>query len=750
MENLLRGCQGVCIYLDDILISGSTTEEHLRHLDHVLQILETAGLRLNKSKCAFMLSKIEYLGHVIDESGLHPTQEKVKAIQEAPEPKNLAELRSFLGMINYYSRFLPNLSHQLAPLYKLLKRTIRWHWKTKQAEAFQLAKTALQADSLLVHYDPKKQIVVACDASPLGLGAVLSHIMPDGQERPIAYASRTLTAAERGYSQIEKEGLAVVFAVTKFHNYLYGRSFIIQSDHQPLSHLFNQQKAISVTASARIQRWALTLSAYHYTIHYKPGQNISNADALSRLPRPITTSSDRLPGNLVHLLDHLSSTTFDATFIKKWTNTDPVLAQVRNFCLQGWPRASLTAEFKPYVSRKDELSILDGCVLWGSRIVIPPQGRTQVLNELHEAHTGASKMKMLARAYVWWPKLDSDIEQLAKNCTTCQATSSSPPKAPLHPWEWPARPWSRLHLDFAGPFLGHMFLVLVDAHSKWLNVEVMQSITAEKTIQKLRTIFATHRIPHKVVTDNGPTFRSEQFQTYMKDNGIKLIFSAPYHPSSNGLAERAVQTVKQGLRQMQGPGTIQDKLSRFLFKYRITPHTTTGIPPCELLMNRRLRSKLDLLHPDTMLSQRVEQRQQSQKMAHDSHKPYREFKVGDTVYAEDFTPSNQKWIEGVVTDVTGPLSYKVRLNDGTEVRRHVDSVKQRTSFVVVAEETSDFEGPYINSESVSDHNTPSELVSSTPSIIEPTGQSELSTGLRRSSRIRRPPQRYTDLQNYSS
>ena len=120
--------------------------------------------------------------------------------------------------------------------------------------------------------------------------------------------------------------------------------------------------------------------------------------------------------------------------------------------------------------------------MWGSHIVIPLQGRTQVLNELHEAHTGASKMKMLARAYVWWPKLDSDIERLAKNCTTCQATSSSLPKAPLHRWEWPAQPWSRLHLDFAGPFLGHMFLVHVDAHSKWLSVEVMQSITVKKTI----------------------------------------------------------------------------------------------------------------------------------------------------------------------------------------------------------------------------------------------------------------------------
>ena len=163
------------------------------------------------------------------------------------------ELHSFLGIINYYSCFLPNLSHCLTPLYNLFKQGVHWRWKSKQSEAFKLAKNALQADSLLVHYDPTKQIVVPCDASPLGLGTVLSHILPDGQERPIAYASRILTVAERGYSQIEKAGLAVVYAVTKFHNYLYGRKFVIKSDHQPLSHLFNQQKAISTTASARIQ-----------------------------------------------------------------------------------------------------------------------------------------------------------------------------------------------------------------------------------------------------------------------------------------------------------------------------------------------------------------------------------------------------------------------------------------------------------------------------------------------------------------
>ena len=173
--------------------------------------------------------------------------------------------------------------------------------------------------------------MVACNASPQGLGAVLSRVMPDGQERPIAYASRTLTVAEKGYSQIEK-GLGVVYVVTKFYNYLYGRPFLIESDHQPLSHLFNQKKAISLTASSRIQRWALTLCMYHYTICYKPGRNLSNADALSRLPIPITISSDRLPGNLVHLLDYLSTT---AAYTKKLTDADPVYPRSKNFAFKG-------------------------------------------------------------------------------------------------------------------------------------------------------------------------------------------------------------------------------------------------------------------------------------------------------------------------------------------------------------------------------------------------------------------------------
>ena len=584
MENLFQGCKGVSIYLDDILVTGSTIDNHLQNLNRVLSILATAGLKLNKAKCAFLMPQVEYLGHIIDQHGLHPTKEKVKAIREAPQPHNVNELRSFLGIINYYGKFMPNLSTKLAPLYNLLQKEAKWQWGTKQIKAFQDAKNALQDNTLLVHYDSSKQLVLACDASPHGLGAVLSHIMEDGEERPVAYASRTLTAAEKNYSQLEKEALAIVYAVGKFHYYLYGRHFIIQSDHQPLSHLFNNAKAISPTSSSRIKQWSLTLSAYSYTITHKPGKNLGNADALSRLPQPVTTESDCPPGDLVHLVNHLSSTTITAAHIRRWTDTDPVLSKVRNYLQQGWPSSELEKEFKPFKSRRNELSIMDGCILWGARVVVPPPGRKAVLEELHETHLGANKMKALARGYIWWPKMDEDIEEVAKRCSSCQQASPSPPKAPLHSWEWPSQPWSRLHLDFAGPFMGHMYLVIVDAHSKWLDVQIMHSITTEKTIEKLRSVFATHGLPRQIVTDNGTSFTSDKFQEFVSMNGIKHTFSAPYHPSTNGLAERAVQTFKQGLREIS-QGTIAEKLTKFL-KYRITPHSTTGIPPAELLMGR--------------------------------------------------------------------------------------------------------------------------------------------------------------------
>lgn len=486
MDTLLQGLSGVSVYLDDILVTGSSEEEHIQNLEAVFQKLQSAGLRLNKEKCFFLCPSITYLGHAIDKDGLHPTQKKVRAIREAPKPQNLTQLRSFLGLINYYSRFLPNLSAKLTPLYALLNKKQKWHWNQEQEEAFQDAKTALQADSLLVHYDTTKPLVLACDASDYGIGAILSHVMDGDQERPIAYVSRTLSPAEKKYSQLEKEALAIIFAVKKFHKYLLGRHFTIESDHKPLQSLFGEEKKVPHMASSRIQRWALILSAYRYSIRYKEGKELCNADAFSRLPRPITTNStnDELPEDLTLLVDHLSSTSIDASHIKEWTFKNPVLSCVYRFIQTGWPTEKLDKQYKAYASKKNELSILDGCVLWASRVIIPPQGRQFVLEELHETHLGVNKMKALARSFIWWPGMDTEMEHLVKTCPVCQESRSAPPAAPLHPWEYPSQPWSRIHLDFAGPFKGSMYLVVVDAYSKWIDVHMMQSITSSKNYRK--------------------------------------------------------------------------------------------------------------------------------------------------------------------------------------------------------------------------------------------------------------------------
>ena len=196
-------------------------------------------------------------------------------------------------------------------------------------------------------------------------------------------------------------------------------------------------------------------------------------------------------------------------------------------------------------------------------------------------------MKSFARSYVWWPGMDRDLERKVQQCILCQRNRKNPPKVLMHHWEWPEQLWIRLHVDHAGPVEGNILFLIVDAHSKWIDLHIVLSASATSAINKLRLTFATHGLPRTIVSDNGTAFTSNEFQEFLLQNGIEHVHSAPYHPSSNGLAERAVQTVKEGVKKMKGP--LELKLSRFLFKYRVTPQTTTGVAPAELLMGRRLR-----------------------------------------------------------------------------------------------------------------------------------------------------------------
>ena len=510
MENVLQGIPNVIVYIDDILVTGADDGAHLKTLSRVLDRLERAGFRAKKSKCMFMAPSVSYLGHLIDEVGLHPLQEKVRAVKEAPSPKNVSELKSYLGLLTYYSKFLPNMANVLAPLYKLLCKDISWKWTSVEQKAFQASKDLLTSSSLLVHFNPDLDLVLMCDASSYGIGAVLAHRMPDGSERPIGYASRSLSAAQRNYSQLEREALALVFGVQRFHSYLFGHHFELVTDHQPLLALLHEHRPTSAQASARIRRWSLLLSAYEYKITFRKTQEHLNADALSRLPLPQTQTESKTPPELVLLMDHLDESPVTARHIQVWTRRDPVLSKVIQFVEQGWP-STCDKSLLTYSAKRSELLVFQGCLMWGSRVVIPPQGRSIVLQELHEGHPGMTKMKALARMYVWWPLIDRDIEKSVQECCHCQQHQSAPPVAPLQPWKWPSRPWVRLHMDFAGPFQGKMILVVIDSHSKWIEAIPMDTSTSSKVVEVSRTLFSQFGIPEVLVTDNGPARNLKPF-----------------------------------------------------------------------------------------------------------------------------------------------------------------------------------------------------------------------------------------------
>ncbi|XP_021364454.1 uncharacterized protein K02A2.6-like [Mizuhopecten yessoensis] len=677
MENLLQGIPHVLVRMDDILVTGVSQEEHLSHLREVLRRIRDAGIRLKASKCIFLAKEVVYLGHKVSEEGIQPVTEKVKAIQEMPAPTNLKELQAYLGMLNFYNRFLPNLATVLAPLHELLVKGKKWRWAKEQQTAFKKSKDLLISADVLVHFDSKEEVVLCCDASPYGVGAVLAIKMDDGAERPVGYASRTLTAAEKNYSHLEKEGLAMIFGVKKFHQYLFGNHFKMYTDHKPLLGLLKEDKKIPEMAAARIIRWALTLAAYEYTLEYREGK-LNYADGLSRLPieeKSTRTSQVPVPGEIKLVMEHLEETPVNAKKVREWTGQDPILAKVVDYVKSGWPDKNPSADMRPYYIVRKELSVEDGCLICGSRVVIPLKGHAPILETLHEGHPGTNRMKSLARGYVWWPKIDSDLEEEIRSCSLCQLNRKPPPEAPLHPWDWPNRPWGRIHIDYAGPFMGKMFLVVIDSHSKWMEAFPMKTSTSTATIEKLRVAFATHGLPEMIVSDNGSCFTSQEFDNFMKENGIRHVRSAPYHPASNGLAERAVQILKDGLKK-QTDGTVEQKTSRFLLTYRITPQTTTGIAPCELLMNRRVRSRLDLVKP--CLDTKVVRKQVGQKEYHDRTSKERNFTASDAVFIKNFA-KGPKWLEGTIELRSGPVSYTVHLQDGRVMKRHVDHIRIRYS-----------------------------------------------------------------------
>jgi hypothetical protein len=319
------------------------------------------------------------------------------------------------------------------------------------------------------------------------------------------------------------------------------------------------------------------------------------------------------------------------------------------------------------LQKRDELTITNNVLMWGHRVVTPASLQDKVKKELHACHFGSGHMKALARSYVWWPNIDGELESEVAACQMCQQHARAPPRTAVHPWPWPTRPWLRLHIDYAGPINVLMLLIAVDAHSKWIDVTPVRNATTEATIASLRLLFAAQGLPEVLISDNGALFTSAEFDVFCKRNGIRHLRIPPYHPASNGLTERAVETVKAGLRKQQD-GDLHQKLARFLLNYRRTPQSTTGISPAELLLGRRLRTRLDLLRPS--LTSTVEAKQEKWP---GMNRRERDIPEDADVMTRNYGQGNT-WLPGTVVEKRSPHSVVVKTPAGV-LHRHPNQLR---------------------------------------------------------------------------
>ena len=355
------------------------------------------------------------------------------------------------------------------------------------------------------------------------------------------------------------------------------------------------------------------------------------------------------------------------------TRADPILSRILQFLKCGWPISIQDDRLKPFYNRRYELTVEQDCILWGLRVVIPKRYQAPILEELHISHPGIVRMKEIARSFVWWPNCDKDIEVTVRNCSNCQQVKSVPAVSPLTPWSWPARPWTRVHIDYAEHGKQH-FLIVVDAHSHWPEIFSMQSTTSEATITVMRDLFSKYGIPTQVVSDNGPQFCSAEFENFLKKNGVKHVRVSPYHAASNGLAERMVQSFKRSYHSSkQDKISTHQSIANFLLTYRSTTHPTTGYTPAKLFLGRELRTKLSLIKPDAQST--VIKAQGNQKDYHDLHAKYREFYPGDAVLIKDLR-KEKTWWPGTVVERSALKSYVTVLADGQVWKRHVDHLRR--------------------------------------------------------------------------
>ena len=598
LNQAIEGLEGVLNIADDILIYGVGETEAIASADHdrklraLLERCQNRGMVLNQDKLKLRVKRVKFMGHVLTANGLEPDPDKVKAIKEMPRPQNVEDAQRLNGFVNYLAKFLPHLAEAMEPIRRLTRKDIRWQWAEEQERAFKKVKAMIVESPVLSYYNPVLPLDVQCDASQKGLGAALLQ-----QGKPIAYISRALTSTEQRYAQMEKEMLAIVFALERFHQYTFGRPVHVYSDHKPLEAIL--RKPLS-QAPRRLQGMMMRLQKYDVQVSYERGKNMLLADLLSRAYLTTAEDPEHQEFENVNMASLLPISKSQLGEIRAETHRDDTLQALKMVILRGWPedKKCLPPQVLPYFSMRDEFTVENGLIFRGERVVIPSSLRPVTKRKLHSSHMGVESCLRRARDCVFWPGMSSELRHLVETCETCQKFSAGQPKETLKSHEMPSRPWEKVATDLF-TYNNKEFLITVDYYSNFWELDELSTTTSPAVISKLKRHFARYGCPETVISDNGPQFASETFADFAKAWEFEHRTISPWNSKANGKVEAAVKVAKQLLRKARDSKT---DVQLALLDQRNTPTQGMTTSPAQRFLNRRtktlLPTKETLLRPE--------------------------------------------------------------------------------------------------------------------------------------------------------
>ena len=731
MDLMLAGLQwSEClVYLDDIVVLGRTFDEHLCNIRSVFQRLRESGLRLNLSKCCFFRRQVKYLGHVISRDGIATDPEKTDKVSMWPVPSSKRETQQFLGFASYYRRFVKDFARIARPLHRLTERTASFVWTEECQTAFDELRRCLTSTPVLAYPNFDRPFILDTDASDVGIGAVLSQVDEDGQERVIAYGSRSLTKTERRYCVTRRELLAVVVFTRQYRSYLMGEMFLLRTDHGSLTWLKNFKEP-----EGQLARWLERLQELNFDIVHRRGKSHVNADALSRLPcqqcgRESHTTSEGVEIATTALLEPLKNE--ESEQIRNTQLADPVLGPL----LLG-KENSQKPELKTLgvISRSsrrllqmwEQLTIHDGmlCRKFESadgsssviQMVIPSALREEVLSELHEGtlggHFGIDKTLARLKERYYWPGHYNDVRDWCKNCAICASRKNPTPRAraPLKN-VITGYPMQLVAMDIVGPFpespAGNTYiLVIADYFTRWTEAYALPNQEATTVAKKLvDEFFFRFSPPEQLHSDQGRNFESEVIAEVCKLLGVVKSRTTPYHPQSDGLVERYNKTLLDMLAKAvhDKPFQWEDNLRRLCLAYNTSVNQTTGFSPFFLMFGRSVRMPVDIMYgimygspnqPTTTLPKYVADLRSSLSAAYKQVREYMGNKLARQkefydrrVHGQPFSPGDLVWLNNPAVPRgrakklhcpwTGPYRIVARLSDAVYRIQHIQLRRKR-------------------------------------------------------------------------